>query len=496
MGRTITWLHISDLHAGKPGAGWDAERVIDTLVADLTKMEREHSLHPDFIFFTGDAAFGQIGSRTEETLPGQFAIAQQFFTAVRQAFSPEILLDNLFLVPGNHDLNREAVGDDQTFWIDNQKDREVVNKLIAAASRQWQRYIERFAAYREFLETNGCSHLLTDPERLVYAVTRQAAGVTVGIGGFNTAWSSCREGEKGKLWMGSRWQLEQVRSALKRASVSIVLMHHPANWLTEQEDSEFERETARDFRFVLHGHEHSEWVITTTDGHTRIAAGACYERSDKENGYNFVQLNLDTGQGEIWLRKYDPKGGGWVSCSIHSKTDAQGIWKLDHLDWLRHFVNSSVVSPKYGTHGKRASAVNDIVVREAVRKWLESSFPSCTVVEDHGVYLPLRDVHMTVDFDVMGSDRYLVPVVVRFMLKSHQIQELHKQFRDVQTAAMAVAHGKINDFMFVIVGDEQSTAWSLIGYFESQPKIGGITYVFGCWDAASRGFNEIKRFRP
>jgi len=303
MSRTITWLHLSDLHAGKPGASWDASRVIETLVSDLEKMERDHSLHPDFIFFTGDAAFGQMGSGPGQTLTEQFATAQQFFTSVRQAFTPEIPSANLFLVPGNHDLDRTVVAEDQTFWLDSQKDRSIINKLIEAGRPQWQRYMERLAAYREFLKTNDYSHLLDDPERLVYAAVRQAAGVTVGIGGFNTAWSCCRDGEKSKLWMGSQWQLEQVHSKLGQAAVSIVLMHHPSNWLSEYEDPDFGHDLERDFRFILHGHEHAEWVTTGSDGYTRIAAGACYEHSDKENGYNLVRLDLETGQGQIWLRK-------------------------------------------------------------------------------------------------------------------------------------------------------------------------------------------------
>ena len=58
----VTWLHLSDLHVCKPRTGWDAKRVTDTLCADLRKMQEEHGLRPDLIFFTGDAAYGHIGS--------------------------------------------------------------------------------------------------------------------------------------------------------------------------------------------------------------------------------------------------------------------------------------------------------------------------------------------------------------------------------------------------------------------------------------------------
>jgi len=335
MSKNITWLHISDLHAGKKGMGWDASRVKDTLVNDLRKMEHEHDLHPDFIFFTGDAAFGEAVTSPTPKMPNQFTIAQQFFSSVRQAFDQSIPITNVFIVPGNHDVNRKVVGDDQTSWLDNQHDPWEIYKLLEACEPQWKRYMERLAAYREFLTNNSYSHLLTDIDRLVYAITRQVSDVTIGICGFNSAWSCCREQEKAKLWVGGKWQLENVRAKLNHTMFSIALLHHPTNWFNTHEDPEFGREIERDFHFVLHGHEHENWVKTYVDGHTTIAAGACYERSDKykESGYNFVRLDLESGTGEVWLREY--KSGGWVQCIVPGKkTDDHGMWPLNKLPWL------------------------------------------------------------------------------------------------------------------------------------------------------------------
>lgn len=337
MNRVVTWVHLSDLHTGKPRMGWDTRRVIEMLVDDLKKMEGDHGLYPDFIFFTGDAAFGQLGSGPNETLTGQFEQAQGFFDAVRRAFTLEVPLANLFLVPGNHDVNRKAVTPEQTTWLDDQTDSYHICDILERGELQWRRYVERLAEYRTFLEGNGYAHLLDDPDHLIYATVRQVAGVKVGIAGFNMVWSCCRDSgvEKGKLWMGSRWQLAQMASRLKDADWAIALLHHPSSWLVEPEDAEFWRALERDFKFILHGHEHTEWVTTGTDGWARIAAGACYERADKKNGYNLVRLDLETGKGEVWLREYEPTGGGWVSGRRHGRTDSRGVWPLDHLKWLK-----------------------------------------------------------------------------------------------------------------------------------------------------------------
>ncbi|MCP3998583.1 MAG: hypothetical protein GY722_26465, partial [bacterium] len=106
MTATLTWLHLSDLHACKPKSAWDADRVTETLVEDLSRIQADHGLRPDLLFFTGDAAFGEIGNKAGQKIRHQFDRFADFLSAVRCAFEPEIALDDVFLVPGNHDVNR------------------------------------------------------------------------------------------------------------------------------------------------------------------------------------------------------------------------------------------------------------------------------------------------------------------------------------------------------------------------------------------------------
>jgi predicted MPP superfamily phosphohydrolase len=336
--RTITWLHLSDLHSCKPKTGWDARRVLRFLRDDLQKMGESCGLTPNLIFFTGDAAFGQIGKRKGETLADQFDDAHSLLEEVRQAFHLSIPQSNVFLVPGNHDVDRGEVTEDQTDWLERQGNVATVTELIQNAGRQWGRYMDRLGAYKAFLQQRGYKHLLGAPDQLIYAQTREVCGVKIGIAGFNSAWSCCRDREKGKLWLGGDWQVGELTSQLNEADFSIALIHHPLNWFVEQEDPTLWRLIEREFAFCLHGHEHQGWVDERSDGHTRIAAAACYERSNLENGYNFVRLSLETGLGEVWLRRFEPHGGAWVQRIIARKTDDLGMWPLRHLTWLKHFL--------------------------------------------------------------------------------------------------------------------------------------------------------------
>lgn len=330
MQSELTWLHLSDLHFCEAKTGWDSARVISTLTNDLRRMHKEYGLQPDFIFFTGDLAYGELGQSPGERITDQFNGAAIFLERVRSAFERIVPAENVFVVPGNHDVNRDYVTEDQTKWLDDQIGTERVTDLIQRKALQWKRYVERLRNYAVFLAEHGYTHLLQDPDRLIYSITRETNGRVVNIVGLNSAWSCGRDGEKAKLWMGARWQVGHLTGSMPPADISIALMHHPSNWLGEYEDPIFLREIEREFQFSLHGHEHQEWV-TIVPSHVRIAAGACYDRSDKPNGYNFVRVNFETGDGEVWLRKYHSPGGDWIPDIIPRKTNNDGRWPLSQV---------------------------------------------------------------------------------------------------------------------------------------------------------------------
>ncbi len=260
---TITWLHLSDLHFCEPKTGWDATGVLQHLLEDLRTMEKNHGLATDLLFFTGDLAFGNYKNEKGWNLQDQYEGVAGFLESVRAAFQTPVPKQNVFLVPGNHDVDRKTVSNATTAYLDGLKSEETVSKMIHETDQDWKDCIRRLDGFREFLKNHGYDHLLTDPEeRLVYAVKRTVNSVEVGIAGLNTAWSCGREssGEKGKLWMGAKWQTKTVESALGGADLVLALAHHPPNWMVEPEDIWLGQNLPERFQFFLHGHEHSGWV--------------------------------------------------------------------------------------------------------------------------------------------------------------------------------------------------------------------------------------------
>ena len=330
--RRVDWLHLSDVHLSPRKTGWDANRVLKSLRDDFRKMQAAHGFQPDLIFFTGDLAFGEL---PDSSVADQYREGARFLEGVRHSFDPAIEPSRVFIVPGNHDVNRSRVYRADTHWLDSLKNDDgasTISALLRDKNHEWRRILERLEGYRRFLADHGYGHLLADdPERLIYWQKVKVADFLVGIAGFNTAWSCGREEEAAKLWLG-RWQVETLRSNLEDCDFRIALTHHPCNWLRKEEDTVLRRSIEQRFEFHLHGHEHLGWA-DKLDRHVRIAAGACYEESIKENGYSLASISPADGAGEIRFRRYDNTGGGWVARNISGKAEDDGCWALK-LPWL------------------------------------------------------------------------------------------------------------------------------------------------------------------
>ncbi|MBU1495137.1 MAG: metallophosphoesterase, partial [Actinobacteria bacterium] len=332
MERIITWLHLSDLHALSPKHAWEPDFILSELVASL-RVFRKRSISPDFIFFSGDLAFGNFSTNPGSSMEDQYHKFDSFFDSVREVF-PDVPDQNVFFVPGNHDVDRSEVAVDQQQWLMNSANIEDINNLLQSKDKQFGRLMLRLKEYRQYLESSKYTHLLGDPDRLIYSTKRSIQGIDLGIAGFNSAWASGEDGEKGKLWTGGLWQINNLYNSLSSADLRLALIHHPANWFVEKEDKPFWDTLRSRFHFCLNGHEHSPGVETPVPDFLRIMASACYNRADRLNGYNMTQLNLSTNQACITLLRYDDMGGGWVPHIISGRSTNDGECIIDNVQFL------------------------------------------------------------------------------------------------------------------------------------------------------------------
>lgn len=92
--KSISWLHISDLHF-RSSPSYDSDRVLAALLSSLPTITARTGA-PQLVFVTGDIGFSGRAA--------EYNRATEFFDKLLQSLG--IGKERLFVVPGNHDVDR------------------------------------------------------------------------------------------------------------------------------------------------------------------------------------------------------------------------------------------------------------------------------------------------------------------------------------------------------------------------------------------------------
>lgn len=324
----ITWLHLSDLHFRLPkvqiahGLQYDADVVLSSLSEDVAERCARDGVQPDFIVVTGDIAFSGASK--------EYELGRSFFDDLLRTTG--LTKDRLFIVPGNHDVDRGRISQGAEGIATSLTDREAVNAVLADPGDR-RLMLSRFQAYMEFFGDYLGGLLPVDTDCYWYVRSLNAGWRRVALIGLNSAWLG-RGGrdDLGRLAIGelpTRMALEQA----KAADLKIALMHHPLDWLHDFDQNDSAVMLADQCDFILHGHMHKVGLLQARGPDTNamiIAAGACYETRRAFNSYNLVRLDLPTGKGTVYLRAYvDQRGGFWTKDGMRYRNVPDGSYDFD-----------------------------------------------------------------------------------------------------------------------------------------------------------------------
>lgn len=271
------WLHISDLHF-KSGEPYDRNVVLNALVNSLDGLVARVG-QPDLLFVTGDLAHSGRHDEYEEVT--------SFFDRITNKL--KISREHVFVVPGNHDVNREGgVG------LARQLSGEEADRYFGSSSplphisgRQsefvaW--YDSYFSGVRSFPQNNTVDSL----KRITLA--HQVIDVLQ----VNTAIFCIDDEDEHKLRVGRR-SLDGIAQKLEasNADLKVVLMHHPFEWLANDEAQQVRNSLRSAADIILSGHLHtieSEAVSGTFGQTVHLAAGACYQTRRWPNTATFGEF--------------------------------------------------------------------------------------------------------------------------------------------------------------------------------------------------------------
>ena len=341
----MTWLHLSDWH--QRGKDFDRDVVRDALIDDISKRKliNANLAHIDFIIFSGDVAFSGQAEEYE-------AAREYLFNPVLEA--TELNTDRLFVVPGNHDLDRNKfrfLSHDVMYPFDSYE--KVKTWLTNDDNRN--HLLQPFAAYKKFtLEFTGQD----EPD---YANIRRLVvdEKQVALLGCNSALMCGRHVEKkivndsGHLVIGEPQVYEPLRQIAK-ADVRIAVLHHPFEWLVDFDRDNVEDRLKRDCHFILLGHQHKPNVYMEQGlggNCVIIPAGASYDRRVApnplyNNSYNFVHLDFETIKGTVYLRRWSERRKEWIR---DEDTYELGKFEFSLPGSLKNLASSPPVTPIIST---------------------------------------------------------------------------------------------------------------------------------------------------
>ncbi len=261
----LTWLHISDFHF-RSADPYDRDVVLESLVDSVGRFH-DAGRTVDLVFATGDIAHSGH--------PAEYELATSFFDALLEKL--RLPRDRLFVVPGNHDVDRK-IGRKLLRTLNNQEEsNEYFDPQYSSPHAT-----EKMRAYGKWFDTyfQGIRNFPTNSSCGAVEVV-SIKGHRLAILPINSALFSLSDDDHAKLWIGRRCldaSLPKLRDAT--ASVKIVMLHHPIDWLSDVERSSVMAALHKDVDVILRGHLHEtgmETVVTTNGQALYMAAGAAYQ---------------------------------------------------------------------------------------------------------------------------------------------------------------------------------------------------------------------------
>ncbi|MCP4627381.1 MAG: metallophosphoesterase [bacterium] len=302
----MKYLHLSDLHLASieskgPVQAFNQDVVSRSVVAAIKGL----GLNFDFIVITGDIA--RAGQADE------YEVCLVFCNALLEATGLD--RQRLFIVPGNHDVNRLSVTqkhiksfyafDDQDEITETFTDPDLF-PILMRKFEGFNAFAAKAAAPKRF-DASTCWFAET------IRVTRSQQVCRIALAGLNSCLFAGYDGDdRQKLALGL-YQVNQAQEQITEADLSIALFHHPF-FCYHPCDKVCRNLLINNFDLILTGHLHDPSNLFTRDAAGQaviIGAGAGFETREHHNSFNVVELDTNTGRGKVQFHKYLPDHNRW-----------------------------------------------------------------------------------------------------------------------------------------------------------------------------------------
>lgn len=276
--KEIKFLHISDLHYGKDSL--NLNEATKEFFQDLKNISVTNEI--DFVIFSGDLV--QNGN-------------EKNFKEVKNVFIDPLLnllnlsINEFFFVPGNHETNREKIGEYEK-KLKPTMTKEEITKLIKNKIKEdiFFKKLEDFNEFKSSLKQNSVENNIIYSTHKLVKYNR-----SIGISCLNTT-LFCKkddtEKDEGNLIL-SEHQILEASNSIEECDLKIAVCHHGLECLKDDEKYSSEAQIYKKYDLLLTGHFHKERIEESyLNGRSAIksVAGSLYSGKNRFNGYSIITI--------------------------------------------------------------------------------------------------------------------------------------------------------------------------------------------------------------
>lgn len=304
----LTFLHISDFHFKEEI--YDTKVLFDEFLNDIELWRKKYNNNQkiDLIFITGDIAYSG--------LKNEYDIAYGKIKKILEKANCET--NNLFLIPGNHDLDRNKIS---IFENSLKADIRInKNKLVELFSnyKNYKNLLDKFIDYKDFIENLGNPSIIWNNNNLKpwYSQRLNINGVPIRIIGLNTALLAGKNENNIDISIYTAiHQLKELMLDYTKDEYIIVLSHHPNDMLFGNEKAEIQTLMGKHHILHLYGHTHLNQNIFQSFSHDSkylsLAAGCLYSKHEFTNNYTLCKIDFSNFKITIWPRRWYHNSKRW-----------------------------------------------------------------------------------------------------------------------------------------------------------------------------------------
>ncbi len=413
MGNVVSWLHLSDIHFNYKD--FNTVRMRDKLLDKIESISK--STHISFIAITGDIAY-QCGSYTQNIID----FINEILT--RSNISKE----NLFIVPGNHDVKRGSSRKTMIQTIQDcaefkEFDNEIEKDLLKAQN----------SFFNFYKKLKGVSY----PSQQIHWVNSSDKYNIIHI---NTALTCGKDGEEGNLKIGSMKLLEALKRVENSPSINIAIGHHGLDCFSDidRNDTIYQ---FNDYNIDLYlcGHIHKSNYSINSDGTREIPTIVCgsnivdnygkagfvigsFDYEKREGKANYFCWDNDNAQWVIDTKVNRKAVDGVLTFEISRYKNAENnnvyIDDDDFRKFISHF-HDNIENVKIDVPPIDMVDINEKFINMKCNQTVKNQYDSLSI------YFPIID-------QVMGSTSFLT-IESKLIVTSIIVEEYNKFFDSFKT---------------------------------------------------------------